>query len=248
MSFSLPALRAALHREASPEDAAALRLFFKTGPGQYGEDDVFIGVKVPTLRRLALQGGELYIPALERLLHSKIHEERALALFILVRRFERGAPKGQKACVDAYLRNTRWINNWDLVDLSCYKILGPWLLDKPRSPLYRLAKSPSLWERRIAVVTTLAFIRQGELADTFALCKHLLGDPEDLLHKACGWMLREAGKRDGRALLSFLDLHAPRMPRTMLRYAIEKLPPKQRRRYLDMPRGELQASKRKAAI
>jgi 3-methyladenine DNA glycosylase AlkD len=230
------ALRAELRRSASPRKAAVLKSFFKTGTGDYGAEDVFLGLTVPQLRKLSLHCDALPLDGIGNLLDSRIHEERALALFILVRRFERGTPDVRKKCMDFYLDNIRRVNSWDLVDLSCYKLLGPWLLDRPRALLYRLVKSRSLWERRIAVVTTLAFIRRGELADTFTLCERLLGDPEDLLHKACGWMLREAGKRDEKALRTFLDRHAPKMPRTMLRYAIEKLPVTRRRHYLGLER------------
>ena len=165
-------------------------------------------------------------------MRSEWHEERLLALLILVRRFERGDEAAQRAIYDLYLSETRWINNWDLVDVSAYKIVGAWLLRRSRAPLKKLAASHSLWERRIAIVSTFAFIRSGHLEETFSISKKLLGDPEDLIHKACGWMLRECGKRDERELVRFLNAHRRSMPRTMLRYAIEKFPEKRRQEFL----------------
>ena len=166
------------------------------------------------------------------LMTSGWHEERLLALLVLVRRFERGDEVAKKATYDFYLSSTRWINNWDLVDLSAYKIVGAWLLGRSRAPVRNLATSRNLWERRIAVVSTYAFIRAGDFEETFFLSRKLLNDPEDLIHKACGWMLREAGKRDVVELERFLDAHGRSMPRTMLRYAIEKFPEKRRKQFL----------------
>jgi len=223
-------LRNELRARIRPGYAGSLSRFFKTGPGEYGEGDRFLGIRVPDIRAVSkLDDGVSDISAL---LHSGWHEERLLALLILVRRFGRGDGATKRAIFDLYLSETRWINNWDLVDQSAYQIVGGWLLDRPRAILRELARSRSLWERRIAIVSTYAFIRAGDLGDTFSLSKKLLGDPEDLMHKACGWMLREAGKRDVAALEDFLEEHGPSMPRTMLRYAIEKFPEKRRKQYL----------------
>lgn len=236
---SAASLRRALRGKIRPGHSESLAWFFKTGPGEYGEGDRFLGICVPDIRSVA-RGGES-LPAAEvlKLLHSPWHEERVLALLILVRQFELGNGHVRKEIFDLYLRETAWINNWDLVDLSAHQIVGGWLLARPRTVLRRLARSESLWERRIAVVATYAFIRTGDLADTFDLSERLLGDPHDLMHKACGWMLREAGKRDVAALESFLDRYAPAMPRTMLRYAIEKFPEARRKAILRESRSPL---------
>ena len=225
-------LKMALRAAARPGDAEFLQRFFKTGRGEYGEGDVFIGVRVPVIRKLAAQGDALDSAQVLSLLQSQYHEERLLALVMLVRRFERGAAEERQQLFHLYLREVRWINNWDLVDVSAPNIVGAWLLDKPRDPLPALARSSGLWERRIAVVATFAFIRKQQYEDTLQLCEYLLGDRHDLIHKACGWMLREVGKRDLSPLTGFLDRHAARMPRTMLRYAIERLPTAQKQTYL----------------
>lgn len=218
----------------SPERAAGAARFFKTGPGEYGEGDQFLGITVPQVRSILPQTDALSEAEILELLHSHWHEERLLALLMLVRRFEKSRKEkpAREAIVRLYLANTKWINNWDLVDTSAPQILGGWLLKRDRSILRTLAGSKSLWEQRIAVLATLTFIRAGDFADTLALCAHLLPHPHDLMHKACGWMLREAGKRDVQVLRGFLDTHAAQMPRTMLRYAIEKLPEPERRMYL----------------
>jgi len=223
-------LQRKLRDAVQPGLSASHSSFFKTGPGQYGEGDKFLGVRVPDIRAVAkLDDGRSDV---SYLLESPWHEERMLALLILVWRFERGDLSIQKRIYESYLSNTRWINNWDLVDISAYKIVGAWLLDRPRPVLNSLARSSSIWERRIAMVSTYAFIRKGEVRETFTLAKLLLQDPEDLIHKACGWMLREAGKKDAAALEAFLGRNVRRMPRTMLRYAIEKFPEARRRNYL----------------
>ena len=229
---NLAGVRRLLRAAARPEDAAVVRRFFKTGPGQYGEGDRFLGVRVPALRRVVLQSDGLDWSGLRALLRSGYHEERLLALLLLVRWFERGTPDARERIFRFYLANTRYINNWDLVDLSAPRIAGAWLLDRPRDILDGLAVSPNLWERRIAVLATFAFIQSGQFDDLHRVVEKLLPDRHDLIHKACGWMLREAGKRNRRALVEFLELHAAAMPRTMLRYAIEKLPPPERRRWL----------------
>lgn len=227
------AVRAKLKSLASPEVASSSVRFFKTGPGEYGEGDTFIGVRVPVLRKLARECRDLPLTELETLLQSAIHEERLLALLILVLGVGKGDDAHRKAVYDFYLSNTRHVNNWDLVDTSAPAIVGGYLRDKSRQPLIRLAKSPSLWERRIAIVATQHFIRLGDFGDTLTISRMLLGDKEDLIHKAAGWMLREVGDRDEAALAGFLQTHAAVMPRTMLRYAVEKYSPEKRRFYLD---------------
>jgi 3-methyladenine DNA glycosylase AlkD len=230
--LSVARLRRRLREAARPEDARALQRFFKTGPGDYGEGDVFLGVRVPAIRALVRQADGLSVTQAQGLLRSKFHEERLLALLLLVRRFQRGDDRARETIFRLYLRETRCINNWDLVDLSAPHILGGWLLRRDRSILHELAGSSGLWRRRMAVLATLAFIRAGQFQDTVRLCEKLLSDRHDLMHKACGWMLREAGKRDAGVLRRFLRAHAPRMPRTMLRYAIERLPEPERRQWL----------------
>jgi 3-methyladenine DNA glycosylase AlkD len=235
--MNLLSIRRLLRASARPGDAAILQRFFKTGPGQYGEGDRFLGVRVPATRLVARQSDGLSEGDVLALLHSRYHEERLLALLAWVRRFERGDAAVRERIFALYLAQTRWVNNWDLVDLSAPNIAGAWLLDRPRAVLGLLAGSVSLWERRVAIVSTLAFIRHGQHADTIRLCERLLRDPHDLIHKACGWMLREVGKRDERALESFLGAHAHAMPRTMLRYAIERLPEPRRRLWMGAGRA-----------
>lgn len=226
-------LQTSLRSRGSPSDAAFLAGFFKTGVGQYGEGDVFIGVRVPAIREVARQFQGLPLTEVECLLHSPIHEERLAALVILVARMAKTDVKTRKAIYELYLANTKFINNWDLVDLSAPQIVGAFLADRSRRPLYRLARSSWLWERRISMLATFHFIRLGDFADTLKLAEILLGDREDLMHKAVGWMLREVGKRDVAALEQFLGRHTRAMPKTMLRYAIEKFPEKKRRSYLE---------------
>ncbi|OGE79768.1 MAG: DNA alkylation repair protein [Candidatus Doudnabacteria bacterium RIFCSPHIGHO2_02_FULL_48_21] len=221
-----------IRKLASPNRAQTLRRFFKTGKGQYGEGDKFLGLTVPQCRRIAKKATVVNFVAIAKLLRSKYHEERLIALLILTYRFEKSADRTRKRIFDFYLKNTEWVNNWDLVDLSSYKIVGEYLLGKPRRILYRLAKSKNIWERRIAIISTLAFIRQEQYADTLKIAKILLSDKHDLIHKATGWMLREMGKRFEAGLVEFLNQNAARMPRTTLRYAIERFPEKQRKQYL----------------
>ena len=225
-------LRSRLRACASSTDAVFLQGFFKTGAGQYGEGDVFIGVRVPALRRICREAGAASPATIRSLLRSRIHEERLLALLLLVQAFAREDESGRRAVYQLYLAHTRHINNWDLVDLSAAPIVGGWLADRSRAPLLRLARSRSLWERRIAIVATYHFIKGGELEETFKVAGTLLHDRHDLIHKAVGWMLREAGKRNGSALRAFLRERYRLMPRTMLRYAIERFPEDERRRYL----------------
>lgn len=232
--MTLAALRKELRHQASAERAAGSQRFFKTGPGEYGEGDQFLGLSVPQTRALVPQTDALSEDDVLTLLHSEWHEERLIALFILIRRFGKARKNepAQQHLIELYLANTRWINNWDLVDTSAPHLLGAWLLKRDRSVLDHLAASTSLWEQRISVLTTQAFIRASDFADTLRLCQLFLTHKHDLMHKACGWMLREVGNRDEHALRSFLDQYATTMPRTMLRYAIEKLPETDRKGYL----------------
>jgi 3-methyladenine DNA glycosylase AlkD len=232
------ALAAELEALGSPAKAKASAWFFKTGAGQYGHGDVFVGVTVPEQRRLAKRYAGLPLAELRALLASKLHECRLTALFILVRHYERGDEAARERIARFYLANRKAVNNWDLVDSSAPYILGRHLLARDRAILLRLARSRDLWETRIAIVATLAFIREGDFADTLAIAERLLGDPHDLIHKAVGWMLREVGKRGPDALERFLAKHAARMPRTMLRYAIEKFPEKKRKAHMAMRRAE----------
>ena len=229
--------RARLATLSDPTRAVVLRRFFKTGPGQYGEGDEFLGIPVPLLRKQVPAFQDLSLPETQRLLRSAVHEERLLALLLLVRGFARGDEAAQRTIYDCYLRNTRWINNWDLVDVSAPNIVGVYLLERSRATLDDLAVSKSLWERRIAILATFSFLRRGEFDPTFHIAARLLADREDLIHKAVGWMLREVGKRDQTAEEAFLDEHAPRMPRTMLRYAIERFSPRKRAAYMRRPCG-----------
>jgi 3-methyladenine DNA glycosylase AlkD len=206
--------------------------FFKTGLGQYGEGDLFLGIRVPVLREQAKKFKDAPLGEVQSLLKSAYHEERLCALLLLVQKFSQGNPANQKAVYELYLENTRYINNWDLVDLSAYLIVGVWLTDKDRRRLYALARSKSLWERRIAIIATFHFIKNKQFADTLAIAALLLTDREDLMHKATGWMLREVGKRDLAQEKEFLNAHYQQMPRTMLRYAIEKFPESERLTYL----------------
>jgi 3-methyladenine DNA glycosylase AlkD len=217
---------------ADPERARLLQKFFKTGPGEYGEGDLFLGLRVPQVRSMVKEHRSLDLGSVERLLHSWIHEERLFALLVMVTRYRREEPLRGKI-YRLYLDNTRWINNWDLVDVTAGHIVGAHLRDRDRSILRRLCRSESLWERRIAVMSTFHFVRRGDFEETLGLVESLLGDGEDLIHKAAGWMLREVGKRDRRVEERFLRTHCRVMPRTMLRYAIEKFPEPLRKRYLD---------------
>lgn len=215
------------------EDANFLQGFFKTGPGQYGEGDIFLGIRVPAVRKLAKEYKNLPLDEVLSLLKSPYHEIRLFALISFVDAFDRGDESTQKKIYDLYLANTRYINNWDLVDLSAPNIVGMFLLTKSRKPLYQLAKSKSLWERRIAVLATFSFIKNNQFDDSLKIAEILLKDKEDLIHKATGWMLREIGKRDLETVKTFLRKHCRTMPRTMLRYAIERFSPDQRKRFLE---------------
>lgn len=217
---------------ANSHSAAFLQSFFKTGAGEYGEGDRFRGIRVPVIRKLAKEYQGLTLAESQKLLCSSYHEDRLLALLILVHTFKRGGDAVKRKVYNLYLKNARFINNWDLVDVSAPQIVGGFLWDKDRDALYRLAQSSNLWQRRMAIMATFHFIRRGDLTDTLKMAVMLLPDREDLIHKAVGWMLREVGKRDRRAEERFLNKHCRRMPRVMLRYAIEKFPEPKRRRYL----------------
>jgi len=230
--MSLKEIKGQLHSLADPEKAKILQRFFKTGPGQYGEGDRFLGIKVPELRKVAKAHLGLAPEKVARLLVSAIHEERMTALLIWTYQFDRADDAGRSEIFRLYMANTTLINNWDLVDVTAPRIVGGFLMGKDKAPLYTLAGSDNLWERRIAMVATLAFINRDWFEDTLAIAELLLTDPHDLIHKATGWMLREVGKRDRAVLERFLLIHYRGMPRTMLRYAIEKLPEKRRQDYL----------------
>ena len=226
-------VRKALNAARDPEKAILHERFFKTKPGGYAQNDHFIGVTVPKQRKIAKQFTALSLCEVQKLLTSKVHEERLTALLILVGQFEHGDPLRKKQIVDLYVKHAVCVNNWDLVDSSAPYILGQWLLNKDRRILYRLAKSKRLFDRRIAIIATYAFIRAGDASDTLRLAELLLSDEEDLMHKAVGWMLREVEKRvDVELLREFLETNASRMPRTMLRYAIEHLTERERKKWL----------------
>ena len=254
----LSGLKKELKAKASPKKAKILQRFFKTGPGEYGYGDVFLGVVVPETRKVAKKYSTLKVADAVKLLHSKIHEERLAALLIMVDKFQ--APEQQRSrkrisssflpslpskarwgkkkvyflrpgneqeiIYKTYLKNTKYINNWDLVDLSAEKIVGDYLFDKPKDILYKLAESKSVWERRIAIIATFNFIKNNKFEETFKISKILLNDEHDLIHKAVGWMLREVGKRDIKTEKDFLDKYSKKMARTTFRYAIERFPGK----------------------
>ena len=222
-----------------PEQVAGLSRFFKTGKGQYGEGDRFLGIKVPVTRSVVKQcWKETSFEDLEQCVRSEYHEMRLAALLTLVQIFKHAKKDKvlQQQCVDFYLSHTQYINNWDLVDLTCYELLGIWLLDKDRTLLYDLARDgKTIWEQRIGIVSTMQFVRHGELDDTYAIADLFLEKPQplhDLLQKAVGWLLREAGKRDEQRLKGWLSTRCATMPRTMLRYAIEKFSDEERRRFM----------------
>lgn len=221
-----------LNSLADKKKAVILQGFFKTGPGQYGEGDIFLGLTVPIQRQVAKKYLDLSFSDIQKLLNSSIHEYRLVGIIILVNIYKKADEKLKKDIFNFYLKNYKQINNWDLVDLSAPNIVGDYLLHKPRSILYKMAVSNHLWKKRIAIVSTFAFIRHNDLVDTFKIAKILLADDHDLIHKAAGWMLREAGKRDQKKLESFLNQYSGQMPRTMLRYAIERFEENLRRSYL----------------
>jgi 3-methyladenine DNA glycosylase AlkD len=209
-----------------------LKWFFKTGKGDYGEGDVFIGIVVPNIRKIARKYSNLYFEDIKELLYSKIHEERLCALLILVAQFESGEEEEKKKIFNFYIKNVRQANNWDLVDLSAPKIIGEYLQTKPKDILYKFAESKNLWERRVSIISTFAFIKKMSFKDTLKISKILLKDEHDLIRKAVGWMLREVGKRNFSILEDFLIKNHKNMSRTTLRYAIEKFPEKKRQFWL----------------
>ena len=217
---------------ANKNNAEVAQRFFKTGPGEYGEGDIFLGIRVPVLRRLAKEYQTIKVKEAEHLLKSPIHEERLLALFILIRIYSKAEEVIKKAIYELYLKNSKFINNWDLVDSSAEYIVGDFLLDKEKNPLYQLARSKNLWDRRISIMSTFCFIKRRQYSETLKVAKKLLNDKENLIHKAVGWMLREVGKRNLHLEEEFLKEHYKEMPRTMLRYAIEKFPETKRQGYL----------------
>jgi 3-methyladenine DNA glycosylase AlkD len=233
--LSAAAVRKRVRELGDPESALFLQRFFKTGPGEYGEGDRFLGIRVPEIRRVARESRGMPLDQIETLLHDPWHEVRLLAVVLLGDAYKRASPDGRNAIFRTYLANAKRINNWDLVDLSAPNVVGAHLLTRSRARLDRLARSKNLWERRIAIVSTAAFIREGQLDDTLRIARALMNDSHDLIHKAVGWMLREVGKRDRPTLEAFLDGHAHEMPRTMLRYAIEKFSPGDRKRFMDAP-------------
>jgi 3-methyladenine DNA glycosylase AlkD len=230
--MTVTVLKEKLHAMADPAQAQQLQRYFKTGPGEYGEGDRFIGVRVPKIRQLVTVGQQLSYTEIRKLLSSRIHEERLLALLILVRRFQRGGEVEREQVYRLYLDSTQHINNWDLVDTTAKYIVGGWLYSRSRKPLYALAASDSVWERRIAILATFHFIGHGDIQESLRLAALLLSDDHELIHKAVGWMLREVGKANRQAEEAFLREHYRQMPRTMLRYAIEHFPEKKRQAYL----------------
>jgi 3-methyladenine DNA glycosylase AlkD len=225
-------LEKALKAAANPERAAFSAHYFKTGKGQYGEGDIFLGISVPVFRKIARAHRDLSFADIQTLLKSKIHEHRSTALEILVMQYKRGDEKQRAQIVKFYLANTRYINNWDLVDGSCRYILGEHVKTHPRAILDKLSRSKSLWERRIAIISTMSLVWTGELDDALRIAEKLLGDPHDLMHKAVGWVLREVGRKDRARLLAFLETNYARIPRTALRYAIEHFSAIQRKKLL----------------
>lgn len=222
-----------LKRFANPKQAKLLQRFFKTGPGEYGEGDVFFGIKVRVQRKVAKKFKGLGLKDIQELLNSKVHEHRMVALFILIDKYKKGDGKEKKQIFNLYLKNTHNINNWDLIDLSAPSIIGNYLLDNKRDVLYKLARSKNLWEKRISILATFEFIANGEIKYTLAIAEILLHDKHDLIHKGVGWMLREVGKRvSQQEEEKFLKKHYKTMPRTMLRYAIERFDEKKRKFYM----------------
>ena len=232
----LPQLIKELEKIADPKQAEISRRFFKTGQGEYGEGDIFLGIKVPVLRQITKNYYNLSLPKIQELLKSEIHEHRMVGIFILNQKYKKASEDEKANIFNFYMINTKRINNWDLVDLSAPNIVGDFLFDKKKNILYELVRSENLWERRIAIISTFAFIRKNEFKDGLAISELLLGDSHDLIHKAVGWMLREVGKREQEVEEKFLKAHYKKMPRTMLRYAIEKFEEGKRQGYL---KGEI---------
>ncbi|OGG03543.1 DNA alkylation repair protein [Candidatus Gottesmanbacteria bacterium RBG_16_37_8] len=222
-----------LNKLKNPQKAKLLARFFKTGKGEYGEGDIFFGLTVPQQRSIAKRYSDLTVPDLQELIDSPIHEYRLISLLIIVEKYKKGNFKEKEKIVDFYLKNTSQINNWDLVDLSAEKILGDYLMDKDKSIIYKLTESANIWERRISILTTFQFIKNKKYDDTLKISEILLKDKHDLIHKAVGWMLREIGKRDQKIEEIFLQKYYKIMPRTMLRYAIERFNESKKKYYLN---------------
>lgn len=232
MKMNLGSIRDALRKKGDKKRAEILQGFFKTGPGKYAEGDIFIGVVVPEIRKIVKEFRDLSLDQTEELLKSGIHEERMTALLILVDKFRKADDHVREKIFSIYLKNTKYINNWDLVDLAAPNIAGVFFANKDKGILYKMAKSKNLWERRIAIMSTFSFIRQNKYSDAINISQILLLDKEDLIHKAVGWMLREIGKRDMAIEEDFLKKYYRKMPRTMLRYSIERFPEIKRQAYL----------------
>ena len=230
--MGLAELRKELKQEANNEQAIILQRFFKTGKGEYGEGDKFYGIKVPVQRKIAKKHRDISLKEIQGLLNSPVHEERLVSLFILVDQYTKGDDKTKEKLFRFYLKNTKKINNWDLVDLSAPKIVGAHLLNRDKGILFKLAVSSNLWEKRISILSTYTFIRNQNFDTTFRIAEILLNDDHDLIHKGVGWMLRETGNENLKEEEIFLKKHYKQMPRTMLRYAIEKFPEKRRKAYL----------------
>lgn len=225
-------LRSKIKTLADKEVAETMQWFFKTGKGDYGEGDIFIGLKVPVQRKLAREFKDLSLAEIKELLNSSIHEERLISLFILIDKYQKADEKRKEGIFNFYLKHRKGVNNWDLVDISAPKIIGGFLLEKNKSILFKFAVSKNLWERRIAILSTQEFIKNKNYKLTLQIAKMLIHDKHDLIHKAVGWMLREIGKKDITVEENFLRVHYKEMPRTMLRYAIEKFPETKRKKYL----------------
>jgi len=230
--MSLKKLKLDLRKYSDKKKAKIVQRFFKTGPGEYAEGDIFLGITVPMLRILSKQYQSLAFNETLQLLKSRIHEERLLSLLILILKYRKVDLSKKRKIYKAYLNHSKYVNNWDLVDVAAKHIVGDYLKDKDRTPLYKLARSDSLWERRIAILSTFHFIENNDFEDTLKIAEILISDPHDLIHKAVGWMLREVGKRDRDSEERFLKKYYTVMPRTMLRYAVERFPESKRQAYL----------------
>jgi 3-methyladenine DNA glycosylase AlkD len=230
--MSLTEIKKDIRKNADPQKAVLLQRFFKTGPGEYGNGDIFLGIMVPVQRSIAKKYKELSLKDLKELLYSDKHEERLIALLILIEQFKKGDEQKKEDIFTFYHFHRKRINNWDLVDLTAHIISGSYLMDKDKSLLYKLAESKNIWDRRIAVMSTFHFIKNNVFDDALCIAEQLLHDKHDLIQKAVGWMLREIGNRDMNTEEEFLEKHYKKMPRTMLRYAIEKFPEKKRLAYL----------------
>jgi len=232
---TLAELKNELQQLADPKQQQILQRFFKTGKGEYGEGDIFLGIKVPVQRKLAKKYQALPLTDIQALLESKIHEYRFTALILLIKHYSKADHNQKSVLFEFYLHNAKHINNWDLVDISAPHIMGDYLLDKPRDILYQLSRSSNLWKKRIAIIATMIFIKNNDFQDSLQLAEILLNDKHDLIHKAVGWILREVGKRDQIVEEKFLQKYYKQMPRTMLRYAIEKFDNDKRKFYLKKP-------------